>query len=259
MSDVTGIVAAGRRRAGVPWPVVAAIAIAWAIAIAATSTGKGAQLHHDALIHSAVPLWIALAIFVLAWQVMVAAMMLPSSIPMVRLFRATSRRQPGHGVAMAAFICGYVTVWMVFGAVAFVGDIVVHRVIDATPWLEARPWIVSAGVLLLAGAFQFSPLMERCLSACRHPASFIVHRYARGSAAAYRLGREHGLFCLGCCGALMLLMFAAGVANLWWMAALAALMAYEKVGKQGEEVGRIAGAALIAGAIVVSLSGASLG
>ena len=251
-------VEAERRRAGVPRSVVAAIAIAWAIAIAAEATGNASKLHHDALIHSTLPLWIALAIFVVAWQVMVAAMMLPSSIPMLRLFRATSRSQPEHTKAMTAFVGGYIVVWAVFGAVAFLGDFMLHHVVDRTPWLAGRPWIISAGVLAIAGAFQFSPLMEKCLTECRHPASFIVQRYARGSAAAFRLGREHGQFCLGCCWALMLLMFAVGVANLWWMAALAALMAYEKVGKHGEEVARIAGLALIAGAVLVALMGASL-
>src|SRR5262245_12644326 len=116
-----------RRRAGVPWPVVAAIALAWAIAIAAQATGNAPKLHHDALIHSTVPLWIALAIFVVAWQVMIAAMMLPSSIPMLRLFRASSRSQPEHARAMTAFVGGYVVVWAVFGAVAFLGDLVLHH------------------------------------------------------------------------------------------------------------------------------------
>jgi predicted metal-binding membrane protein len=255
--QMTGL-AAERRRAGVPRPVVAAIAIAWAIAIAAQATGNASKLHHDALIHSALPLWIAVAIFVLAWQVMVAAMMLPSSIPMLRLFRATSRRQPEHGRVMTAFVGGYLVVWAVFGAVSFLGDFVLHHVIDRTPWLEARPWVISAGVLALAGACQFSPLMERCLSECRHPASFIFQRYARGAVAAFRLGREHGQFCLGCCWALMLLMFAVGVANLWWMAALAALMAYEKVGKRGEEVAKLAGVSLIAGAVLLAISGTGL-
>jgi predicted metal-binding membrane protein len=240
-----------RRRAGVPPAVVAAIAIAWAIAIVAEATGKAGKLHHDALIHSTLPLWSALAIFVVAWQAMIAAMMLPSSIPMIRLFRATSRNQPEHAHALTAFIGGYVVVWAVFGAAAFLGDFVLHHVVDRIPWLEARPWLIPAGVLALAGAFQFSALMERCLSECRHPASFILQRYARGTLAAYRLGREHGLFCLGCCWALMLLMFAVGVADLWWMAALAALMAYEKVGKHGEEVAKIAGVSLIAGALLI--------
>jgi predicted metal-binding membrane protein len=252
------MLAAERRRAGVPRPVVAAIAIAWAVAIAAQATGKGVELHHDALIHSALPLWLALVIFIVAWQAMVGAMMLPSSIPMLRLFRATSRTQPEHAKAMTAFVGGYIVVWAVFGTVAFFGDFVLHHVVDRTPWLAARPWIISAGVLAIAGAFQFSPLMERCLSECRHPASFIVQRYSRGKGAAFRLGREHGRFCLGCCWALMLLMFAVGVANLWWMAALAALMAYEKAGKHGEKIARIAGMALIAGAFLVAITGAGL-
>lgn len=230
----------------------AAIAAAWLLAAAAELTGTSRLLHHDALADGPLPLWAALAIFVVAWQAMIVAMMLPSSLPFVRLFTAAAANQPRGRAAVVALLAGYGVMWTLFGAAAFLGDAALHRFVDATPWLEERPWLIAGGVLVLAGAFQFSKLKDRCLRVCRAPAAFLLARYRRGVGAAFALGREHGLFCLGCCWALMLLTFAAGVANLWWMAALTALMVYEKTGRYGARVTPVAGIALLAlGALVL--------
>src|SRR5205823_9224118 len=127
-------------------------------------------------------------------------------------------------------------VWTVFGAVAFLGDTRLHRLVHAVPWLGLHPWVVAGGTLALAGAFQFSSLKDRCLRECRHPAAFLLQHYRRGAASAFRLGRKHGVFCLGCCWALMLVGFAAGVANLWWMVVLTLLMVFEKTGRGGDRL-----------------------
>jgi predicted metal-binding membrane protein len=93
--------------------------------------------------------------------------------------------------------------------------------------------------------FQFSDLKDRCLRECRHPGPFLLQHYRRGAAGAFALGRRHGLFCLGCCWALMLVGFAVGVASLWWMAALTAVMVYEKTGRSGDQAVAPIGIALI--------------
>jgi predicted metal-binding membrane protein len=222
------------RRLGVPPVVIGAIATAWAVAITAEATGEAELLGHGALIHSHLPLIGALGVFVLAWQLMIAAMMLPSSLPLIRMFRVAAAAQQKPGQATAALIAGYGMVWTAFGALAFVGDVGLHKFVHAWPWLAAHPQLIAGSVLALAGAFQFSELKERCLTECRHPGPFLVQHYQRGAAAAFRLGRIHGLFCVGCCWALMLVGFAAGVANLWWMAALTALMVFEKTGRDGD-------------------------
>jgi predicted metal-binding membrane protein len=239
-----GGVSAARLR-GVPVVVLAAIAVGWLLAIAAQSGGVGASLHHDALIHSNLSYGVALALFLLAWQAMTAAMMLPSSLPLVRLFAAASSNQPRRRTVMAVFIGGYALVWSVFGAAAFSGDEVVHHVVDTTPWLAARPWLISGSVLALAGLFQFSDLKDACLRQCRHPGAYLLRHYRRGIGPAFRIGAGHGLFCVGCCWALMLVMFAAGVANLWWMAALTALMVYEKTSAEGRRAVPVAGFVLL--------------
>ncbi len=254
MIAVTGV----RPLRRTPTVVVVAIAAAWALSILAQTSGRAVFLNHGALIEGTrpffrpPPLWLALPLFLVAWQVMVVAMMLPSSLPMVRLFRMTAQRQPRPQAVQGAFLGGYLVVWTAFGALAFLQDVGIHRLVDRTPWLQGHPYVIAAGALMLGGAFQFSAIKDRCLSECRHPGAFLLQHYRRGVGEAFRFGRKHGLFCLGCCWALMLVMFAAGVANLWWMAALGALMFYEKAGRFGDRVTPVAGAALIAlGALVL--------
>jgi predicted metal-binding membrane protein len=233
-------------RGGTPRPVLAAIAGAWALAVVAELTGTAGKLHHDALIEGGPPLWAALLLFLVAWQAMVAAMMLPSTLPLLRLFVAASANQERGRRVRGAFLAGYAAVWTGFGALAFLGDDAVHHTVDAVPWLSARPWIIGGGVLATAGLFQFSDLKERCLTKCRQPGPYLLAHYRRGAGAGFKLGLGHGLFCLGCCWALMLVMFAAGVAVLWWMAALTAVMVYEKTGRHGDAVTPFVGVALLA-------------
>jgi predicted metal-binding membrane protein len=239
-----------RARRGAPGPVLVAIAAGWALAIVAEVSGKAHALHHDSLIEHGPPLWIALLLFLVAWQAMIAAMMLPSSLPLIRLFEAASRNQEHVGRVRGAFLGGYATVWTGFGAVAFLGDVGIHHTVDSVAWLAAHEWIIGGTTLAFAGAFQFSDLKDRCLSKCRHPAPYLLGHYRRGEGGAFRLGFGHGVFCLGCCWALMLVMFAAGVAMLWWMAALTVVMVYEKTGRYGRQVTPLVGVALLALAAV---------
>jgi predicted metal-binding membrane protein len=259
MSHATPARATVRSGSAMPQPtLVWAIAAAWAVAVAAQATGRARLLHHDVLAEGSLPSWAALGLFLLAWQLMIAAMMLPSSLPLVRLFSRASMSQPRPLRAKAAFLGGYAVVWTGFGAAAFLGDLGIHRLVDRWPWLDARPALVGGAVLLLAGAFQFSKLKDRCLTVCRHPTGFLRQHYRRGTDAAFRLGAGHGLFCVGCCWALMLVGFAAGVANLWWMAALTAVMVFEKTGRGGRRGARPIGFGLIVLGVLM-LAGPSAG
>jgi predicted metal-binding membrane protein len=278
--------AAGRRAAdtfaGVPSAVPAMIAAAWALAVVAEAAGgtllrgpagAGAaqpQLADQSPIALLCPLhladsgvrvadnasyggsfWLAFALFLIAWQAMIAAMMLPSSLPLVRLFSLASSGAPAHRRSMAGFLAGYALVWTAFGAAAFAGDALLHRLIADDAELRAQRWIVLAGLLALAGAVQFTPLKDRCLTECRHPGAFLMRHYRRGAGGGFTLGRRHGLFCLGCCWALMLVMFVAGVASLIWMGGLTVLMVYEKTAARGATAVPMAGIALLAWAAIV--------
>jgi predicted metal-binding membrane protein len=236
----------------VPRPILAGIAAAWAAAIAAQFAGVAALAHHDALLAGdRPPLALAVLIAILAWQVMIAAMMLPSSLPLVRLYSRATERAPQRGRSMAAFIGGYALVWSAFGIAAFGGDAALHAAVNASPWLADHDWWIGGTVLALAGAFQFTSLKDACLDKCRHPAQFLTRYYERGPGGGFRLGARHGAFCVGCCWALMLVMFAAGVASLIWMALLTALMAHEKTRPHGAKAVPVSGVALLGAASMV--------
>lgn len=241
------------RATRLPTAIPVAIGAAWAVAIAAEASGHAGAVHHHSLVEGAQPLWTVLGLASLAWLLHVAAVMLPSSLPMVRLFAAVSARQERPRAALGSFVAGYAAIWLAFGLAALGLDAVVHEIVHAAPWLSERPWLPAAGVLAVAGAFQFSGLKDRCLDVCRHPAAFLLPRYRRGVAAAFRTGLHHGLFCLGCCWALMLLMFAAGLVDLRWMAVLGAVMIYEKIGTHGKRLTPIAGVTLLGLAATVVL------
>jgi predicted metal-binding membrane protein len=240
-----------QRTATVPIVIPLTIGVAWITAAVAQLSGSAAILHHDALIESGPPPAIALALFVVGWLLMIAAMMLPSSLPLIRMFAFAAANQERPALVLTAFLGGYALVWTAYGIVAFFGDVAVHRTVDRITWLQAHPWTVAGIVLATAGAFQFTPLKDACLRACRLPGNFLMHHYGRGMRAAFALGYRHGLFCTGCCWALMLVGFAAGFASLWWMAALTALMTYERTARQGRAAVPIAGVVLIVWSIMV--------
>jgi predicted metal-binding membrane protein len=251
---VIGTVAGGRT---IPPAIPAAIGVSWGLILLAQFSGAAEVVHHDGLIDAGLPLALALSLFALSWVTMVVAMMLPSSMPMIRLFLTASGAQPARGRLLATFLSGYALVWAIFGFVALGGDVLLHRFEESSTWLSTRPWLLPAVALACAGVFQFTSLMDRCLRECRHPGPFLVRHYRRGPGPAFQLGLRHGAFCLGCCWALMLLMFAVGATSLPWMAVLTALMVYEKTGQLGEWVARYAGVILLmmAGVVVLTRTG----
>ena len=234
-------------------PVVpAAVAGAWLLAVAAQLTGNAALLHHHSLIEDGPPLWLATPIFLVAWQVMIGAMMLPASLPAIRSFSWAAGGAPRPRRDLAAFLASYAAVWTTIGLLAFMGDVVLHHIVDATPWLAARPWLIEASVVAFAGVYQLTPMKRLTLAACRHPLASVPGS-SRGR-GAFQLGLDHGITCVGSSGALMLLMFAEGFANLWWMVALTAVMVYEATGRHGQRGAQVIGVGLLVLAGIVVLS-----
>ena len=219
--------------------VATATGTAWLVAVLAQATDRAELLHHHSLIEHGPPVWIALPIFVVAWQVMIAAMMLPGSLPAIRAFEARSTAR-----GLPAFLGVYALIWTTFGIAAFIGDMALHQVAHATPWLAARPWLIEFGLLAVAGAYQLTTFKRRALAACRHPAAEEPGSMTddRGSVGS---GLRHGLDCLASSWALMLLMFGAGVANLGWMAVLTAGMTYEVIGRHGTRASAALGFVLL--------------
>jgi predicted metal-binding membrane protein len=195
-------------------------------------------------------------LYLIGWTLMTVAMMLPTIWPLLEIFRRLIQRRQDQFQLLALVIAGYLAVWLVFGIAAHGADWLLHEIVERSSWLDANAWLIGAGTLLLAGAFQFSRWKYRCLDKCRAPLSFVTE-YWRGRDErrnAFSLGLRHGLFCVGCCWALMLLMFAVGVGNVAWMLVLGAVMAAEKNLRWGRKLSAPLGVALIGWGGVILLN-----
>lgn len=233
------------------WPLFAAmVALAWTVLFLWERSPYAVYLDHSMmreLCLSAGPLGV-INLYVLGWVLMLAAMMLPTSFPLIEMFRRLTLRRADQELLLALLVGGYLAVWLGFGVLAHASDWLLLAAFDRLDPGRTSAWAIGAGTLVLAGAFQFSALKHRCLEKCRTPLSFVIHYWRRqeGRAGAFLLGVRHGAFCVGCCWALMLLMFAVGAGNVGWMLALGAVMAIEKNLPWGRRLSPLLGAALIA-------------
>ncbi|HEX4835520.1 MAG TPA: DUF2182 domain-containing protein [bacterium] len=225
----------------------ALILSAWAALAAWGASPFAGLLSHREIGEGSISPVLRLAVFVLGWLLMTVAMMLPSSLPLVNLFRRLVSGRPDRPGLVLRLVLGYLAVWALFGLLAYIGDVGLHGAIERLPGLAAAAGGIGAGILLAAGVYQFTPLKYSCLEKCRSPYSFLVEHWRGGQAGrdALRLGTRHGLFCVGCCWTVMLLMFAVGGANLGWMLALGAVMAAERATRWGRVLTPPLGAALV--------------
>ena len=182
------------------------------------------------------------------WVLMIVAMMLPTTLPLLDQFARMTARRPDGSQLLMLVIAGYLGIWTAFGLVAHGLDRLVLEAVTRLPWLGFHGWVLGAGLIAVAGLFQFSALKHRCLDKCRTPLSFIMEHWTGRAPArqAWLLGIHHGLFCVGCCWALMLLMFVVGTGSLAWMMALGAVMAMEKNLPWGKRLSAPLGALLLA-------------
>jgi predicted metal-binding membrane protein len=191
----------------------------------------------------------------LAWVLMIAAMMLPTTYPLLSMVRRVTAGRTDAGRLLALVVGGFFAAWLGFGLLAHGADAALRWGAGQSAWFVVNGWMVGAAVLAGAGLFQWSSLKYRCLDRCRTPFGFVNSRWHGRSPPheAFRIGLDHGLFCVGCCWALMATMFVVGVGNIGWMLALAAVMAAEKNLPWGRRLATPVGIALLgwAGAVVV--------
>jgi predicted metal-binding membrane protein len=227
--------------------LLALIGLAWLTLVVWGQSPYGRYLSHHSLddVRGGGSLML---VFLAGWLVMLLAMMLPTSLPLVTMFQKLVQRRPDRSLLLGLLLVGYLSIWIAFGVLVYVGDSVLHLAVARSAWLADHAWTFSAAALLLAGAYQFTPLKYHCLDKCRSPFSFITeHWRGRGQRAqAFLLGIHHGRFCIGCCWTLMVLMFAVGIGNFGWMLALGAIMAIEKNMPWGRRLSAPLGAALLA-------------
>jgi predicted metal-binding membrane protein len=195
--------------------------------------------------------WSALELLLLflMWVTMMVAMMLPSAAPMILLVATVQRRRREHASPApptAIFAAGYLVLWTLFSAAAALTQWGLHQAALLSPAMASTSPVLGGLLLVTAGVYQWLPLKSACLSHCRSPLGFLGSEWREGSAGALVMGLRHGLFCLGCCWALMTLLFVAGVMNLLWVAAIAGLVLIEKLAPTGPWVGRLTGLALVA-------------
>ena len=172
-------------------------------------------------------------VFLVGWIVMLTAMMLPSELNYVRVFAQSLQNAAvspwGRAGHLVSFISGYGVAWIAYGVLAFVLDWMLREsAVAYLSWDRAGP-LLAGSVLVLAGFYQVSPLKQACLTHCRSPLSYFARNWRPGRAGALRMGLAHGLVCVGCCWALMAVMFAVGAMSLIWMGLLALLMFAEKI------------------------------
>ena len=183
------------------------------------------------------------------WTVMMVAMMIPSAAPMLLLFASVNRKRRQESrpfVPTSVFLSGYLAVWTGFALLATLGNWGLHQASLLTSMMGgSSSGYLGGGLLLVAGAFQWSQLKYACLTHCRSPLSFLMSDWRNGTRGAFLMGLVHGKYCLGCCWILMALLFVLGVMNLVWIAALAAFVLAEKVAPAGIKMSRVTGGLLV--------------
>ena len=194
-----------------------------------------------------------LLLFVM-WAVMMVAMMVPSAAPMILAFLTLNHRRQTTArplVPVVIFLFGYIAVWTGYSAVATLAQWWLHKTALLSPTMAATSPVLSGGLLLAAGVFQWTPLKRACLKGCRSPLSFFMSEWRDGTVGAFVMGLRHGSYCLGCCWMLMALLFVAGVMNLFWVVVIALFVMAEKILVRGELLGHVTGVALVAAGIAL--------
>ena len=189
-------------------------------------------------------------IMVSMWWVMMIAMMVPSAAPVILLYAAVARRQREKGsdvlLPTGVFAGGYVAVWGFFSVVAAVLQWGFEAVGMLSPMMmNSTSLLFAAAILVAAGLYQLTPAKQACLRHCRGPIQFLMGRWRPGRWGAFWMGAEHGAYCVGCCWALMALLFFGGVMNLYWVAGLAVIVLLEKTIPAGDILGKLTGGLLV--------------
>jgi predicted metal-binding membrane protein len=190
------------------------------------------------------------------WAVMMVAMMLPSAAPVLLLVVGTYRRRGTRaGLLTPVFGSGYLLAWGAFSVVAASLQFVLHRAAVVSAEMAIGSAVIGGTVLVAAGIYQWLPLKGACLTHCRSPLAWLSQHWREGRRGALVMGIRHGVYCVGCCWALMALLFALGVMNLFWVAAIAVLVLVEKAVPHGDRLGRVAGVALVVWGVWLVASG----
>ena len=194
-------------------------------------------------------------LFIALWVAMMVAIMYPTAAPMIMMFAKIHDGRKARGqtfVPAWVFAASYMLLWSATGVVAYALAVAGDELADQSAWITDNAGRLGGGLLIAAGAYQLTPLKEICLSRCRTPAGFLMNSWRDGLGGSFRMGLEHGTFCLGCCWLLFLILFPLGMMNIAFLALIAALIFAEKVLPFSRHIAYAAGGALVVyGAVVV--------
>lgn len=223
-------------------------AASWAILIWQSRTANGMGM--------GLTMGMGAALFLAIWVVMMIAMMFPTAVPMILVFARVQRDRHSSERAFThiwVFVGAYLLIWTLFGVLGYLGALLAERLAQQVPWIMMDAARVGGGILVLAGLYQLTPLKRACLAKCRTPRDFILHSWRDGSPpGSFRMGLEHGIYCLGCNWLLFVLLFPLGIMNIAAMALLTALIFAEKVFPLGARIAQFAALVLILyGALVI--------
>lgn len=235
------------------WQALIELGWAWGMVAIAWSILLVAGYRHESMLHTSSSNWAAtlqhLSYSVSVWETMLVAMMLPSVLPIAQLFTRLNQHQPDSKPAQTAFLAGYFLIWTGFSICAVIADFVLQGLFHRLHHHLGQSLVafnVFIGVTSIAvGVFQFTPMKAACLRGCRSAATFIAQHYDRGWKGGLNLGVQHGLYCLGCCFALMIEMSVIGLHDLRWMLIFTGIMTLERLWKFGEWLANWVGVSLI--------------
>lgn len=239
-----------RQRVVIAAALAAVVALAWLYLYLAAADMQASMAGMDRTMTMPPKTAADLLLLLAMWLVMMTGMMLPSAAPMILVFAKVNQNRRTRGlpyVPTVLFTAGYLLVWGGFSVAATLAQWALERaaLLSAMDMTTDSRWL--GGLLFVAaGLYQFTPLKQACLRSCWSPLDFVVNRWRDGPVGALRMGMTHGLYCLGCCWVLMLLLFVGGVMNLLWVAGLSAIVLGEKLLPPGPWFSRISGALLAA-------------
>lgn len=256
----------GRERVVVVCALAFVIAAAWVWIAVGAGTGIGAAMNDMRMQMPGMtmgtmmsPAWTPgyAALIFSMWWTMMLAMMLPSATPTLLLFARVNRKEKSAGkpyVPTAIFAAGYMTIWGAFSGVAALLQWRLEQLDALSPMMASTSVWLGGTILVAAGLWQLTPIKTVCLRHCRAPMSFLAGSWRPGWPGAFRMGLEHGAYCLGCCWFLMGLLFFGGIMNLYWIAGLAVFILVEKTIPMGRWLSRSAGAALVVWGLILLVS-----
>ena len=172
------------------------------------------------------------ALLFLMWSVMMIAMMTPSILPMLMLFTTLNARNKSKGKDTSStllLLAGYLMSWVLFSLVITLPEYAMHKSGLLNPMMEPTHAYLGSVMLIIAGLYQFTPFKDACLTVCQSPLTFLMNNWKDGNLGAFLVGYKHGFYCIGCCWALMLTLFALGVMNIMWVMVLTIFVLFEKL------------------------------